>query len=62
MKNNSFKAVLTVFFAVAPVVVCLIILTVIFGGYGAIFGAVSLACYIVDHTTTEPETTEPNQE
>lgn len=62
MKNNSFKAVLTVFFAIAPVVVCLIILTVIFGGYGAIFGAIAVACFIADHTTTEPETTEPNQE
>lgn len=54
MKNPSFKAVLTVFFAVCPVVVCLIVLTVIFGGYGTILGAVSLACFIVDHTTTEP--------
>ena len=62
MKNISFKAVLTVFFAVAPVVVFLVILTVIFGGYGAIFGAVAAACFIADHTTTEPETTETNQE
>ena len=62
MKNTSFRAVLSVFFAVAPVVVYLILLTVIFGGYGAIFGAVSIAYFIVDHATTEPETTEPNQE
>lgn len=62
MKNTSFKAVLTVFFAVAPVVACLIILTVIFGGYGAIFGAIAVACFIADHITTEPETTETSQE
>ncbi len=62
MQNNSFKAVFTVLFAVCPVIACFVMLTVFFGGYGAIFGAILLACFIVDRTTTEPGTTEPNQE
>lgn len=58
MKNNLFNAVLSVVLFVVPVVV----LSLIFGGYGAIFGAVLLSVFIADRTTTEPETNEPNQE